>query len=135
MYFTLRSSTKSRMINTTSTDTLCEDSRSTFTCRACYPLFTTSIPLIIYIRMIPWADKLRSHPAYVQTAIAAAQVRPTLFISLNNQDQKFTSFSPQLYVNIHDDPSLAKAPTTSCVIFYKFVRAPHVYGFFVLIQL
>ena len=67
--------------------------------------------------MIPWADKLRSHPAYVQTAIAAAQVRPTLFISLNNQDQNFTSFSPQLYVNIHDDPSLAKAPTTSCVIF------------------
>lgn len=25
--------------------------------------------------MIPWADKLRSHTAYVQAAIAAAQVR------------------------------------------------------------
>ena len=123
------------MINTTSMDTPCEDSPLTFTCRAYLHFSIPGIPLIIYIRMIPWADKLRSHPAYVQTAIAAAQVRPTLFISLNTKDQKFTSFSPQLYVNIHDDPSLAKAPTTSCVIFYKFVRAPHVHGFFVLIQL
>ncbi|CAL1708693.1 unnamed protein product [Somion occarium] len=39
----------------------------------------------VYLEMIPWADRLRSHVAYVQSAIAASQI----------------------YVRLHDDPSIA----------------------------
>ncbi|KIP11893.1 hypothetical protein PHLGIDRAFT_82848 [Phlebiopsis gigantea 11061_1 CR5-6] len=39
----------------------------------------------IYLNMIQWADNLRSHPAYVRAAIAAAEI----------------------YVQVHDDPTAA----------------------------
>ncbi|KAH8102267.1 NMDA receptor-regulated protein 1a [Cristinia sonorae] len=41
--------------------------------------------LNIYMNLIPWEDRLRSHPAYVRSAIAASRI----------------------YVQLHDDPSLA----------------------------
>ncbi|GJE86494.1 NMDA receptor-regulated protein 1 [Phanerochaete sordida] len=45
----------------------------------------------IYLNMIDWADNLRSQPAYVRAAIAAAQ----------------------LFVRLHDDPTLASRSSSS----------------------
>ncbi|TCD68847.1 hypothetical protein EIP91_009561 [Steccherinum ochraceum] len=47
--------------------------------------------LNIYLNLIPWEDHLRSHPAYIHTAIAAAQI----------------------YIELHDDPSLATKASSS----------------------
>ncbi|KAI0689172.1 NMDA receptor-regulated protein 1-domain-containing protein [Cytidiella melzeri] len=45
----------------------------------------------IYMNMITWEDQLRSHPAYVHAAIAASEI----------------------YVQLHDDPSIAKHSSSS----------------------
>ncbi|KAK7684976.1 hypothetical protein QCA50_011811 [Cerrena zonata] len=45
----------------------------------------------VYLSMIPWADRVRSHTAYVQAAIAASQI----------------------YVSLHDDPTLANKSSTA----------------------
>ncbi|KAI0084740.1 NMDA receptor-regulated protein 1-domain-containing protein [Irpex rosettiformis] len=48
----------------------------------------------IYMNMITWEDRLRSHPAYVHAAIAASEI----------------------YVQLHDDPSLAKKNSPSSTL-------------------
>ncbi|KAH9928580.1 NMDA receptor-regulated protein 1a [Amylocystis lapponica] len=45
----------------------------------------------VYLDLISWEDQLRSHPAYIHTAIAASQV----------------------YVRVYDNPSLASASTST----------------------
>ncbi|KAI0075976.1 N-terminal acetyltransferase A, auxiliary subunit [Panus rudis PR-1116 ss-1] len=44
-----------------------------------------------YLDMLRWEDRLRSHPTYIKSAIAASEI----------------------YVSLHDNPSLAKPPTTA----------------------
>jgi len=47
--------------------------------------------LNVYIDLLPWEDQLRSHPSYVSSAIAAAEI----------------------YIRVHDDPSIATKSSTS----------------------
>ena len=60
--------------------------------------------------MITWEDHLRSHPAYVHTAIAASEVGQIQ----KNLGVKQRPTSLQIYVQLHDDPSLAKKNAASC---------------------
>ncbi|KAI0766255.1 NMDA receptor-regulated protein 1-domain-containing protein [Irpex lacteus] len=48
----------------------------------------------IYLNMVTWEDRLRSHPAYVHAAIAASEI----------------------YVQLHDDPSLVKKSSPSSML-------------------
>jgi peptide alpha-N-acetyltransferase len=55
-----------------------------------------------------WEDRLRSHPAYVHSALSASRVR-------RFRDQRYHSFKifAQIFVAVHDDPSIATTGTTT----------------------
>lgn len=64
--------------------------------------------------MVTWEDRLRSHPAYVHAAIAASEVSKTVHFASVNQCRLLGVMRAQIYVQLHDDPSLVKKSSPSC---------------------